>query len=163
MSRDNVPFCDRINDAGGLIVNARTDDLRRAIDQIRRSSQFSLSLDRSSMDSGIELIGTTQGTAIFGIEDSMRGTFGFYYYDSMKPAKLLQVEIYEVPRYALCENLENAIQIAETFFQKGELDRRFSWMIDVSVNDVVKRDNLLAAGNELPIEAFVAQVAQRIM
>lgn len=93
------------------------------------------------MDSGIQLISTAQGTACFGCEDSLRGNFGFHYYDATKSAKPLQIEIYEVPTYALCENLDHAIQIAETFFRDGELDRRFSWMIDVNVNDIMKRDN----------------------
>jgi hypothetical protein len=159
MRLDSVPFCDRIN---GVVVSAGVDDLRRVVDRMRSSREFSLSLDRISMDSGIELIGTAQGIAVFGCEDSLRGNFGFHYYDPAKPAKLLQVGIYEVPRYALCENLDHAIQIAETFFREGELDRQFSWMIDVNnVRDVLNRDNLLAAGNKLPIEEFVAQVAQQ--
>lgn len=158
MRLDRVPFCDRIN---GTVVSAGLDDFRRVVDRMRSACDFSLSLDRTSMDSGIDLISTPEGIAIFGCEDSLRGKFGFHYYDPSKPAKLLQVEIYEVPRYALCEDPEHAIQIAETFFREGELDPRFSWMIDVNVNDIMKRDNLIAAGNKLSIEEFLAQVAQQ--
>jgi hypothetical protein len=163
MSRDSVAFCDQIHCAGRRIVNAGVDDLRRVVEEIRSSRQFYLSLARTSdRDSGMELINTGQDTAIFGCEDSLRGCFGFRYFDFTKQAKLLQVEIYEVPSYAFCENFEDAILIAETFFREGELDKRFSWMIDVDIDDVLKRDNLLPAGNGLSIEAFIAQVAHKV-
>lgn len=162
MSRNSVPFGDRINDGGRVTVNAGLVDLRHLLDRIRNASEFSVSLDRTSdMDSGIELISTVQGTAIFGCEDSTRGRFGFFFYNPSKTGELLKVEVYEMPKYALCEDLENAIQIAEVFFREGELDRRFSWIIDIDVGDGVKRRNVLAAGSELPIEAFVARVANR--
>lgn len=96
---------------------------------------------------------------MLGSEDSLRGNFGFRYFDPAKPAELLQISIYELPRSALCDSVENAIQIVETFFWEGELDRRFSWMIDVNGKDGMKRGNLLAVGNQLPLEAFVARIA----
>lgn len=158
-----IPFCDKICVADEVIVNPGMDDLRRVVDRMRSSRELSLSLIRTSdMDSDLGLIRTDQGIAVFGCEDLLRGNFGFYFYDAAKPSKLFQVEIYEVPRYAFCEKLDHAIQIAETFFREGELHRQFSWMIDVSdVRGVMKRGNLLAAGNELPLEAFVARVAQQ--
>lgn len=162
MNSHSGPFCNQLNDAGGLVENAGLDDLNRAIDRMRSSGEFRLTLRRTSdRDSGIDLISTAQGTAIFGCEDSLRGTFGFYYYDSTKTAKLVPVEIYEVPMYAHCDEIENAIKIAEVYFREGELDRRFSWMVDVDIGNGVKRDNLLAAGDIVPLEAFIARVKQK--
>jgi len=161
MSRDSSTFCDQINDAGRVVADAGMDDLRELVDRNRRSGQLGFSLARTrDMDSGIEVVSTPEGTAIFGCEDSLRGSFAFYYCDPSKVAKRVTVGIHEVPKHALCDSLESAIQIAELFFREGELDRRFSWMLDINVGDRVKRGNLLAAGDNLQIEAFIARVKQ---
>lgn len=160
MNTRTVTFCEQINDLGRIIDVASMDDLPELTDRALRTGHCSFSLSRTGdRDSGIELITTPEGTAIFGCEDSQRGIFSFYC-DPSKTPKLVPIEIYEVPHYALCDNLENAMQIAEVFFREGELDRRFSSMINVSIGDTVKRDNLIAAGDRLPIAAYIARVAQ---
>lgn len=162
MSRDSSTFCNQINDAGRMIEDATMNDLREVIGRSHMSRQLDVSLARNhDMDSGIEIIGTPDGTAIFGCEDSLRGSFAFYYCDPLKAVDLVRIGIHEVPKYAYCENLDNVVQIAELFFQVGELDRRFSWMVDVDVGNGVSRENLLTVGNDLPLGEFIERVKQR--
>jgi hypothetical protein len=151
-------FCDQINADGKVIVNAGQDDLSALLDRMRTASRFSFSLARTrDMDSGIEFINTPEGTAIFGCEDSMRGAFSFYYRDPTKTSQLQPVGIYELPRYAFCDNVETVMQIAELFFREGVLDRHFSWTIDIRVCNKVQRGKLLSTGNIIPIEVFIAE------
>lgn len=145
-----------------MTEDATMNDLREVIGRSQTSRQLDVSLARNhDMDSGIEIIGTPDGTAIFGCEDSLRGSFAFYYYDPLKAVDVVRIGIHEVPKYAYCENLDNVVQIAELFFQVGELDRRFSWMVDVDVGNGVSRENLLTVGNDLPLGEFIARVKQR--
>ena len=120
-----------------------------------------MSLGRDiDMDAGIEVCNTLEGVAILGAEDSLRGSFGFYFYDPSRGRQRRTVSIFDILDANICDSMNATRLILNTYLLHGDLDRRFNWSLNVEKAGDMLYDCRLEAGDERPIADVLASVSQ---
>ena len=73
---------------------------------------------------------------------------------------LRDVSIFQIHDYAFTSSADTINGILETYFQHGELDRRYSWNLVVAGGGQTIYDNIQNAGDETPLAEYLEGLKQ---
>jgi hypothetical protein len=149
-------FSTSIRDREERISSPSTADLERFLSRMTFDSDYFLDVDGDAgMDGGITLHGATDGIALIGSEDSLRGCFAFLFVDPCRPFSPRTVSIHDLSDANICDSHSSMATIVRTYAESGDLDRNFFWSLNISHDNAMEYNCRLDSGDRRPLAVIL--------
>ena len=150
-------FSTSIRDTEEHTLAPTMDDLERFLIRMSFAPDYFLEVDGDAgMDGGVTLHGATDGIALIGSEDSLRACFAFLFVDPRKPFSPRTVAIHDLADANVCDSIPDMANIVRTYAATGDLDRGFSWSLNIPNGTGMEYSCRLDRGDDRPLATILA-------